>query len=304
MKLLTVSPAPHIHGKATTSGIMRDVLIALAPAAVASAVIFGLRALLVIAVCVASSVVFEWGYEKLTKRDNTVRDMSACVTGVLLAYNLPVTIPLWQAVVGSAVAIILVKQLFGGIGRNFANPAITARIFMALAFAGTMSNFTYDAVTSATPLVYLQNGAFSFSYSVRDLFLGTHAGVLGETCAVALIIGFVYLLIRRVISWETSVVYVVVVFALSAAFGWDPVRSILSGGLMLGAIFMATDYVTAPMTFWGRVIFGAGCGVLTVIIRRYGSYPEGVSFSILLMNILTPYINKLTMSRPFGGART
>jgi electron transport complex protein RnfD len=306
MKLLTVSPSPHIRGSATTSGIMRDVLIALAPAAVASVVIFGFRTLAVIAICVCSCVVFEWAFEKFTKRDTTIGDLSAAVTGVLLAYNLPVTIPLWQCIVGSFVAIVVIKQLFGGIGKNFANPAITARIFMFLAFTGTMSRYIIprspDAVTAATPLMIMQSGVGELP-SALDLFLGNHGGVLGETCALALIIGFAYLLIRRVIGWETPVIYIAVVFVLTAAFGGNPVNAILSGGLLLGAIFMATDYVTAPMTFWGRFVFGAGCGVLTVIIRQFGSYPEGVSFSILIMNILTPYLNRLTAVKPLGGAK-
>lgn len=300
---LLVSASPHIHSGASTRKIMRDVLIALLPAAVASIIIFGWRSLLVILTCVVSAVFFEWGFEKVTKRPNTIFDLSACVTGVILAYNLPVTIPLWQAALGSAVAILLVKQLFGGIGKNFANPAITARIVLFLAFSGTMTNFVSpDGITSATPLAMISSG--TLNVSTLDLFLGNHGGSLGEVSALALLIGFAYLLIRRVVTFETPVVYIVVVFGLSAAFGQNPVHSILSGGLMLGAIFMATDYVTAPMTFWGRVVFGAGAGILTVIFRVYGSYPEGVSFAILLMNILTPYINRFTKSKPFGGLKT
>lgn len=303
---LFVSPSPHIRHGDTTARIMGDVLIALAPALVAACLVFGLRSLLVAAVCAASCAVFEFAFEKLTKRVNTISDLSAAVTGVLLAFNLPVTIPLWQAVVGSFAAIVLVKQLFGGIGRNFANPAITARIILVLCFA-SMTAWTRewipagtDAVTTATPLAFLGRGE---SVSALQLFLGNHGGSLGETSALALTLGFVYLLIRRVISWETPVVFVAAVFALSAAFGLPPVQSVLSGGLFLGAIFMATDYVTTPYTFWGRVVFGVGAGFLTVVIRKYGSYPEGVSFSILLMNILTPYINRWTIKKPLGGAK-
>ena len=253
MSMLTVSASPHIHSGASTRKIMQDVLIALVPAAVASVYFFGPRSLLVILTCVISAVFFEWGFEKVTKRPNTVRDLSACVTGVILAYNLPSTIPLWQAAFGSAVAIVLVKQLFGGLGKNFANPAITARIVLFLAFSETMTGFVNpDGVTGATPLAYL-TGSASYKPATLDLFRGNHGGSLGEVCALALIIGFAYLLIRRVVSWETPVIYVAVVFALSAAFGWNPVDSILSGGLMLGAIFMATDYVTAPITFWGQI---------------------------------------------------
>jgi len=310
MDLLTVSPSPHMRGSATTTSIMRDVLIALAPAAVASTLIFGFRSLLLIAVCVLSCVVFEWGFEKLVKRENTIGDLSACVTGVLLAYNLPVTLPIWQAVVGCFVAIVVVKQLFGGIGKNFANPAITARIFLALAFAQTMSHYisptAADGITAATPLMV--TGATPYTLAeymptTLNLFLGNHGGVLGETSALALLLGLAYLLIRKVITWETPVMYLATVFLLSLAWGANPLTAILSGGLMLGAIFMATDYVTAPITFWGRFVFGIGCGVFTVIFRQLSSYPEGVSFAILLMNILTPYLNRFTATKPFGGKK-
>jgi electron transport complex protein RnfD len=323
MRKLIVSPAPHIRGAASTAEIMRDVLIAMLPAAAASVVVFGLRAALVIAVCTLSAVFFEWGFEKIVKRPNTAGDLSAAVTGVLLAFNLPVSVPLWQAALGSLAAVVLVKQLFGGIGKNFANPAITARIILFLAFSRTMTNFAggattgattgasvaADGITGATPLAIAKLAAdgapeaLAAMPSKLALFFGNHPGCLGEVSAFALIIGFVYLLVRRVITWETPVVYVGTVFALSAAFGRDPVDAILSGGLMLGAIFMATDYVTTPMTFRGRVIFAAGAGFFTAVIRVFGSYPEGVSFSILLMNILTPYINKFTISKPLGGIR-
>ena len=306
MNLLIVSPSPHIRGKLTTNGIMRDVLIALAPAAIASAVIFGLRALLVIAVCVVACVVFEFAFQKLAKHDKTtIGDLSAAVTGVLLAFNLPSTIPLWQAVVGCFFAIVVVKQLFGGIGKNFANPAVTARIFLALAFAATMSHFVspVDGVTSATPLMLTgatPNTVAEQMPSMLNLFLGNHGGVLGETSALALLLGGTYLLIRRVIGFETPLTFIGVVFLLSLAFGRNPVQAILSGGVMLGAFFMATDYVTAPLTFKGRVIFGIGCGLFTVLFRELSSYPEGVSFAILLMNILTPYINRFSQTTPFG----
>jgi len=315
--LLTVSPSPHIRSDASTQKIMADVLIALAPAAAVSIVVSGLRALLVIAVCCASCVIFEYLSERILKRPNTVSDLSACVTGVLLAFNVPADIPLWQCVVGSLVAIVLVKQLFGGIGKNFANPAITARIFMFLAFGKAMATFAAwtpgeasvitalsdrvaDGVTSATPLAFLAAGD---KLGLWQLFVGAHGGSLGETSALAMILGFVYLNVKKVITWETPVVFTATVFALSALFGLDPLRSILSGGLLLGAVFMATDYVTTPITFWGRVIFGAGAGILTAVIRKYGSYPEGVSFSILFMNILTPYINRATLPRPLGIAK-
>ena len=296
-----VMASPHIHGKTSTSGIMRDVLIALAPALVAATVNFGWRALLVTAVSVLSCVFFEWAFEKLVKRPSTIGDLSAAVTGVLLAFNLPVSIPLWQVVFGALVAIVAVKQLFGGIGKNFANPAITARIVMLLAFANTMTNWNYaDAVSSATPLAMMASGE---APAVKTLILGTHGGCIGETCAVALLIGFAYLLCRRVISWHTPVVMTATVFLLTWILGADPLRHVLSGGLLLGAIFMATDYSTTPSTTAGRILFGVGAGLLTVLIRMYGSYAEGVSFAILFMNILTPYLSRATMTKPFGGVK-
>jgi len=296
-----VTASPHIHGKASTSGIMRDVLIALMPALVAASMIFGWRALLVTAVSVFSCVFFEWAFEKLVKRPSTIGDLSAAVTGVLLAFNLPISIPLWQVVFGALVAIVAVKQLFGGIGKNFANPAITARIVMLLAFAGSMTNWNYaDALSSATPLAMMASGE---APAVKALILGTHGGCIGETCAIALLIGFVYLLCRRVIRWHTPVVMTATVFLFTWILGADPVRHVLSGGLLLGAIFMATDYSTTPSTVMGRVLFGIGAGLLTVLIRLYGSYAEGVSFAILFMNILTPYLSRATMTKPFGGVK-
>ncbi len=300
---LLVSPSPHVRDSATTTRIMLDVIIALMPALVASVIIFGFRALAVVAVCVAVCVLSEWLFEKICKRDVTVGDLSAVVTGVLLAFNLPVTIPLWQAAFGSVVAIVAVKQLFGGIGKNFANPAITARIVMLLSFSSTMTSFVAgnDAVSGATPLALM--AADTELPSLVDMFLGKHAGSLGETCTVALLIGGIYLIVRRVITWHTPVVYIATVFIFTLILGEDPVYQILSGGLMLGAIFMATDYSTTPPTKWGKVIFGFGCGIITVLIRVFGNYPEGVSFAILFMNILTPYISIWTRRRPFGGAK-
>ena len=294
-----VSVSPHCHGKITTQSIMRDVLIALAPALVAGVINFGWRALLVTAVCAAACMFFEWGFEKLCGKPSTISDLSAAVSGVLLAYNLPVSIPLWQAVFGALVAMVAVKGLFGGIGKNFANPAITARIVMFLAFSKTMTAWVFpDAVSSATPLAMMASGE---SVDYLTLLLGNHGGCLGETSALALLIGFAYLLIRGVISWHTPVCFVGTVFVMSLILGQDAVGQILSGGLMLGAIFMATDYSTTPSTNWGRVLFGIGAGLLTVLIRFYGAYAEGVSFAILFMNILTPYLSKWTETKPFGG---
>ena len=294
-----VAASPHVTTKNSTAVIMRDVLIALLPAVIAGCVVFGLRALLVVAVTTAACVFFEWGFEKLCHTPSTISDLSAAVTGVLLAMNLPVSIPLWQAVFGALVAMVAVKGLFGGIGKNFANPAMTARIVLFLAFSKTMTAWVFpDAVSSATPLAMMANGE---SVDYMTLLLGNHGGCLGETSALALLIGFAYLLIRGVISWHTPVCFVGTVFVMSLILGQDAVGQILSGGLMLGAIFMATDYSTTPSTNLGRVLFGIGAGLLTVLIRFYGAYAEGVSFAILFMNILTPYLSKWTETKPFGG---
>jgi electron transport complex protein RnfD len=294
---------------------MLDVLIALIPAFIASILIFGARAALVTCVCVASCVLFEWGFEKITKKPNTIGDYSACITGVLLAFNLPVTIPIWQAVFGSAVAIILVKQIFGGLGKNFANPAITARIVMFLAFSVTMTNwhspyenaslwvYPIDGVAGATPLALIKGEYYDSLPSIWNMFLGVRGGSLGETSNLALLIGGIYLMLRRIITWHAPVAFIAVVFGLSALIGQDPVYHLFAGGLFLGAIFMATDYVTTPQTNIGRMIFGIGAGLFTVLLRVYSSYPEGVSFAILLMNILTPYVNRITETKPFGGLR-
>lgn len=300
-----VSVSPHLHNKVDTRSVMRDVCIALVPALIASVAIFGLRALLVTAVSVATAVLTEFLYEKGTRQPVTIRDWSAAVTGMLLAFNLPVSIPLWQAAFGSLVAILVVKQLFGGLGRNFANPAIVGRIVLFLSFSKTMTAWTFvDGVSSATPLAVMANGGTL--PSLMDMFLGIKGGCLGEVSVLALLVGFVYLLVRRVISWHTPVCFVATVFVLSWLIGSDvtyALNQILAGGLMLGAIFMATDYVTTPSTNSGRVIFGLGCGLLTVMIRQWGSYAEGVSFAILFMNILTPYISKWTRTKPLGGIK-
>lgn len=305
-----VSVSPHVYGKRTTRNVMLDVVIALLPAAVASVIIFGSRAALVIGVCVAACVIFEYLFTLICKRPTTIGDFSAVVTGLLLALNLPVSIPIWQAVVGSFAAIVVVKCLFGGLGYNFANPAITARIIMLIAFTDTMTAAAFpasdvDATASATPLALLAGGE-EVVVPLKDMFLGLRGGALGETCALALIIGGLYLIVRGVISWHTPVVFVATVFLCSLAKTGSLETALyytLSGGLLIGAIFMATDYVTTPCTNWGKVVFGLGCGLITVLIRFWGSYPEGVSFSILLMNILTPYIEKWTMRKPLGGVK-
>jgi electron transport complex protein RnfD len=293
-----VTPSPHITSHNQTSVIMRDVIIALMPALVASVVIFGIRSLAVVLTCVLSCVFFEYLSRRIMKRDNTISDLSAVVTGILLAYNLPVTIPLWIAVIGSFIAIVVVKQMFGGIGQNFANPALTARIVLFASFAVHMTNWTepfhIDVVSSATPLLDIQNA------NTLDLFLGNVPGCLGETSALALLIGGIYLVVRKVISPIIPLTYIGTVFVLTYLLGSDPVNQIFAGGLMIGAIFMATDYSTSPITAKGKVIFALGCGLITVAIRLYGSYPEGVSFSILFMNILCPLIDRFTKHKPFG----
>ena len=282
---------------------MLDVLIALTPALIVSAVYFGPRALLCVLASVASCLFFEWGSQKIFKRKCTVGDLSAAVTGVLLAFNLPVTTPLWIFPIGAFFAIAVTKQLFGGIGQNFANPAITARIIVMLSFAGHISRYPEpfswldkaDGITGATPL------AAESVPPIRDLLLGLHGGALGETCVLALVAGGIYLCIRRVISPLVPVIFMGSAVLFCWAFGADPATSLLTGGLVLGAVFMATDYATTPVTVLGRIIFAFGCGFLTALIRCFGTYPEGVSFAILLMNICTPLIDRFTRPRPFGG---
>ena len=300
--LTKVAVSPHIHSGRSTSGIMLDVLIALLPATIAGVVIFGLKSLLVIALCVACCVGFEALFNVITKaKRQTVTDLSAAVTGLLLALNLPANIPLWQCVVGSLFAIIVVKCLFGGIGKNLVNPAITARVFMLVAF-GSMTTAAFpvkavDTVSTATPL------AAEEMPSLLTLFLGSYGGAIGETCTLALLIGGLYLLVRRVITWQVPVVFIATVFVLSFLMkGFDPINALaltMSGGVFIGAFFMATDYTTSPPTPWGKVIFGLGAGLLTCLIRYYGAYPEGVSFAILFMNILNPYIIGWTRKKVF-----
>ena len=310
MNNMIVSVNPHVYAKDTTQTIMRDVLIALFPAVIASILFFGVRALLVEVVCVAVAVACEWAFEKITNRPVTILDLSAAVTGLLLALNLPASIPLWQAMFGSFVAIIVVKQFFGGIGQNFANPAITARVIMLVAFSGAMTNWVpaafsnapVDAVTAATPLAVIAGGEGELP-SLLQMFLGARGGSMGETSCLALLIGGAYLIYRRVISWHTPVAFIGTVLVCTALLGQQPLYQVMAGGLFLGAIFMATDYTTSPPTPAGKLIFGLGCGLITVLIRVWGNYPEGVSFSILLMNILNPYICEWTKTKPFGGVK-
>ena len=307
-ELMTVSVSPHIKTNANTRRIMADVLIALAPAAIAGVVIFGLRALAVLLVSVASAVLAEFLFNLICRRPNTVGDLSAAVTGLLLGMNVPSNLPIWQAAVGSVFAIIIVKCLFGGIGKNFANPAITARIFMTISFgamAGAAFPTVVDTVATATPLSEMKEG-LTVTPSLLDMLLGLKGGAIGEVCGAALILGFVYLLLRRVITWHAPVCFVGGVFLLTLLFSGSAevaLTHVLTGGLLIGAIFMATDYTTTPITKWGRALFGIGCALITVVIRLWGSYPEGVSFSILLMNILTPYLERWTQPKALGGAK-
>lgn len=321
-KKLTVSASPHMRSKDTTTGIMLDVIIALLPALVMSVVYFGLRALLLTAVCVVSCVGFEYISRKVMKRNNTLGDLSAIVTGIILAFNLPATLPLWMAVIGSLVAIVVVKQMFGGIGQNFVNPAMTARIILMTSFPTAMAKwvvpftntFSPDAVTSATPMATLagvKGGEISAVAdalpSLTDMLIGKHGGSMGEVCSIALIIGGLYLIARKVISPIIPFTFIgtVAVFMLFAGNGHiDFVAyELLGGGLMLGAFFMATDYSTSPINKKGKIIFGIGCGLITSLIRIFGSLPEGVSFSIILMNILVPHIENMTTPKPFGAVK-
>ena len=298
---LTLSVSPHIHSGRTTRRIMLDVLIALLPAAVAGVVIFGLTSLIVIASCVVGCVGFEALFYAIRKKPIPVGDLSAAVTGLLLALNLPANTPWWQCLIGALFAMVVVKGLFGGLGANPVNPAITARVFMLVAFA-TLAKPAFptivDTVSSATPL------ASETPTSLTDLLLGLHGGAIGETCAVALLLGGIYLLCRRVITWHIPVAFIGTVFVASFFMeGMDltaALAAILSGGLLIGAIFMATDYVTSPATPWGKIIFGLGAGLITFLIRYFGVYPEGVSFAILFMNIITPYISSWTKRKVFG----
>lgn len=301
---LSVSSSPHIRSGATTTKIMGTVIIALMPALVASVIIFGPRALLVTAVTVAAAVLFEFAWCHLRHQPDSIQDLSAVVTGLLLAFNVPSTIPLWMPVVGTFVSIVIVKELFGGIGRNFANPAIVGRMVLAVSFTSRMTAFPFpntlsgvDALTSATPLAAAGNGA---QLPYLDLLLGTHGGVLGETCSLALIIGGVFLIAVGTIKATIPVTYLATVAVISLLTGHDPLVQLLSGGLLLGAFFMATDYTTSPYTTKGQIVYGLLLGVITCGIRFWGNMAEGVSYAILIMNLLVPYINALTRHRPLG----
>ncbi len=314
---LTISSSPHAHSKTTTSTIMRDVLIALAPALVGSVYFFGFRALVLVMLSMTACLFFEWGYRKLLKLDSTAFDLSALVTGALLAFVCPVTIPYWMLLIGDFFAIIIVKQLFGGIGQNFVNPALAARAFL-FSWPVAMSTWvkvgfdnaaglmdTADAVTAATPMASLHQGTLP-TESLMDMFLGNRGGSLGETSVLLLLIGFAYLLIRKVVSARIPLAYIGTVAVLAFLFPLGNDRllwtayQVMGGGLILGACFMATDYVTSPVTKAGQVIFGIGCGIITIVIRYFGGYSEGVSFAILVMNCCCVLLDKIGRPRPFG----
>ncbi|MBE6679620.1 MAG: RnfABCDGE type electron transport complex subunit D [Ruminococcaceae bacterium] len=303
--MLRLSASPHIHSTHSTKRVMIEVALSLLPAAIAGIVIFGLRALAVILICIGSCVLSEFVFNIIIKKEQSIDDFSAVVTGLLLALNLPSNIPFWQAIVGSVFAIVVVKCCFGGIGKNIVNPAITARVFMLIAF-GEMAKGAFpavDTVSSATPLATLaENGTHP---DLITLLLGNYGGAIGETCTIALLIGAIYLALRNIITWHIPVAFIgttflftfiLVDFNLATALAYT-----LSGGLFIGAIFMATDYVTSPATWGGQLLFGALAGVITVMIRIFGNYPEGVSFAILFMNILTPYIDIWTSRKIIGG---
>jgi electron transport complex protein RnfD len=321
-----VSPSPHAHSGASVQGIMRDVIIALSPALAAGIALFGFNAIRLTALCVCSCVVTEYVARRMMRRDPGITDLSAVVTGLLLAMNLPPTLPGWMAVVGSVFSIAVVKQMFGGIGYNLFNPALMGRCMLLVSFPVAMTSwalprqgfFVADAVTGATPLgawktalmAGLSPAGVLEQFPLTALIVGARPGCIGETSVVALLLGGLYLLWRRCISWHIPGAYLgtVAIFAMllkqaDPARNLEPLVQLCSGGLFLGALFMATDMVTTPVTRRGMLLFGAGCGALTMVIRQWGGYPEGVSFSIVIMNALTPLINRFTRPRPFGHQR-
>lgn len=305
-QLLTVSSSPHIRASHSTGTIMRDVVIALVPAFAAGIIYFGINTAIITLICIASCVATEAVLQKyVMKRQVTVTDWSAVVTGILLAFNMPVTAPWWLAVIGSVFAIGIVKQCFGGIGQNFINPALAARAFLLASWPTRMTSsaFITDSATTATPLGLLKEGGEAAAASLpsyMDLFMGNVAGSIGEVSALAILLGGVYLIVRQVISWRIPVIFIGTVMILTLAAGQDPLYHTMAGGLMLGAFFMATDYSSSPVTVKGQIIYAVGCGVITSVIRLWGGYPEGVSYSILLMNVATPLIERYSMPRIYG----
>ena len=323
MKLLKVSPSPHIRSTVTTASVMRDVIIALSPALIWAIYIFGFRSLTITAISVLACVGTEWAFCAITKKKQSISDLSAVVTGIILAFNLPVSVPLWLPAIGGVFAIAIVKMMYGGIGKNFLNPALAARVFLFLSFPAYMAgtfvkpatklsaiaiSTNVDGISSATPLTMIKESVSD--NMLVDLFYGNIGGSIGEVSKLCLLIGLVYLLVRRVITWHIPVAYLSVFFLLCFAFpiGEDePIRfavsSLLSGGIMFGAIFMATDYSTSPFTALGKLLFGALCGALTLFFRYFSNYPEGTSFAILIMNCFVYYIDRITQPVKFGGGK-
>ena len=308
MNKLIVSSSPHIKTSHDTPRVMLDVIIALLPTFIAGAFIYGIRALLVVATCVLTCVVSEFVFNLILKKEQSVFDLSAIVTGLILSLTLRADVPVWQCIIGSIFAIIVVKCLFGGLGANFANPAATARVFMLICFSGKIAGGALPLITSnpdlvagATPRPVISAGGEL--PSLLDMFLGFKGGAIGEVSILAILIGFIYLVIRKVIHFETPLIMVATVFLLSLVIDGSATTAlyhVLAGGLVFGAVFMATDYVTTPMTRTGKMIFAFGCGLVSYLVRKYGTYPEGVSFAILFMNILSPYIEGWTKPRAFG----
>lgn len=308
LKNLSVTSSPHLRDSISTKRIMAEVCLALAPAGIASVILFGANAAAIIAVSVLSCVLSEYLFQRINHQKITVGDLSAVVTGLLLAYNIPANAPLWIPAIGGIIAIVLVKQCFGGLGCNFMNPALTARAILFVSWSGIMSSypktvFMADAVSSATPLAIVAEGG---NVSLMDLLLGNCGGVLGETCKIAILAGGIYLLVRKLADWRIPLFFIATTFVCYLIKDGFTVslEQILSGGLLLGAFFMATDYVTSPMTSLGRIIMGVGCGLLVFVIRSFASYIEGCSFAILFMNVLTPMIDRFTAGKPFGEVKS
>lgn len=304
--LFKVSSSPHVRAKVSTDKIMLCVIISLLPASIFGIVNFGPRALLILVATILSCVISEWVFEKIVHKKSTIKDLSAVVTGLLLGMNLPHTLPVWMAVLGGVFAIVIVKMLFGGLGQNFMNPALGARCFLLISFTGSMTSFTYDGVTGATPLALIKEGG---AYNTMDLFLGRHAGVIGETSVICLLIGAIFLILMGIIDLRIPGTYIVtfVIFIIlfgghltSGDLGTYIVEEICSGGLILGAFFMATDYVTSPITPKGKIVFGIILGCLTGIFRLFGASAEGVSYAIIFSNMLVPLIERATVPRAFG----
>jgi len=293
-----VSSSPHIRSKNKIETVMRDVLIALLPATIFSVYYFGIEALMVIIVSILSCIIAEYLWQKITKQKVTINDYSAVITGLLLAFNVPSSVPLWVVAIGGFFAIIVVKQIFGGLGQNFVNPALAARAFLLASWPTYMTIFKIDGITTATPLAILKEGGDLPAFT--NVLFGTIGGCIGETSAFLLIVGGIYLMVRKVISYKIPVTYIGTVFILTYIFGGNGFYEIFAGGLILGAFYMATDYSTSPVTPLGQIIMGIGCGVLTTVIRKFGGYAEGVSYSILLMNLAVPLIDRYTKPRIFG----